>query len=67
MYLQLLLIVVIIVSANLISNVVYTRFDLTSEKRYTLSPETMEILKTLMTLCISRFISKVNFRPVLSV
>jgi len=47
MYLQLLLIVVIIVSANFISNVVYTRFDLTSEKRYTLSPETMEILKNL--------------------
>lgn len=47
MYLQLLLIVVIIISANLISNIVYTRFDLTSEKRYTLSKETMEIIKNL--------------------
>ena len=45
--LQLLFVVVIIFSANFISSMVYTRFDLTSEKRYTLSKETLETIKNL--------------------
>lgn len=45
--LQLLLVIIIIISVNYISSIVYTRFDLTSEKRYTLSDETMEIVKNL--------------------
>lgn len=45
--LQLLLVVVVIVVANLISGVYFTRFDLTSEKRYTLSDATKEILTNL--------------------
>jgi len=45
--LQLLLVVVFIVVANLVSGVYFTRFDLTSEKRYTLSDATKEILKNL--------------------
>ena len=39
--------IAIIVLVNIIGNFVYTRFDLTSEKRYTLSDTTKEILKNL--------------------
>jgi len=45
--LQLLFVIVIIISVNYISSIVYTRFDLTSEKRYTLSKETLETIKNL--------------------
>lgn len=45
--LQFLFVIVIIISVNYISSIVFTRFDLTSEKRYTLSDETMEIVKNL--------------------
>ena len=37
--------VAIVVLANVIGSYVFTRFDLTSEKRYTLSPTTKEILR----------------------
>lgn len=40
-------IVVLIVITNVIGSYVFTRFDLTSEKRYTLSKTTKEILKNL--------------------
>ena len=46
-WLQLILVLVIIVFANLIGNSLFTRFDLTSEKRYTLSDATKEILTNL--------------------
>ena len=39
--------VVIVVLVNVIGSYVFTRFDLTSEKRYTLSPTTKEILNDL--------------------
>ena len=39
--------VVIVVVLNVIGSFVFTRFDLTSEKRYTLSPTTKEILNKL--------------------
>ena len=39
--------VVIVVVLNVIGSFVFTRFDLTSEKRYTLSPTTREILNGL--------------------
>ena len=39
--------VVIVVVLNVIGSYVFTRFDLTSEKRYTLSPTTKEILNNL--------------------
>ena len=39
--------VAIVVLVNVIGSYVFTRFDLTSEKRYTLSPTTKEILKNL--------------------
>ncbi len=45
--LQLVFVIVIIISVNFISSIIYTRFDLTSEKRYTLSNETMETIKNL--------------------
>lgn len=44
---QLLLVIVVIVVVNLISSFVFTRFDLTTEKRYTLSPATKQMLKNL--------------------
>ena len=42
-----LITVVIVVLLNVIGSFVFTRFDLTSEKRYTLSPTTKEILNDL--------------------
>ncbi len=42
---QLLSGILIIVLINVISSFVFTRFDLTSEKRYSLSPATKELLK----------------------
>lgn len=42
---QLLLGVLIILLVNIIGSFVFTRFDLTSEKRYSLSPATKDILK----------------------
>ena len=46
-YLQLLLVIVGIVIINLISNIYYDRYDLTSEKRYTLSEATKGVLTEL--------------------
>ncbi|MFA5419107.1 MAG: gliding motility-associated ABC transporter substrate-binding protein GldG [Bacteroidales bacterium] len=42
---QLLLVIGIIIVVNLISTNLFTRFDLTNEKRYTLSKETRELIK----------------------
>ena len=42
---QMLLGVLIIILANIIGSYVFTRFDLTSEKRYSLSPATKDLLK----------------------
>ena len=44
---SLVITVIIIVMVNIIGAFVYTRFDLTSEKRYTLSDKSKEILKGL--------------------
>ena len=44
---QLGTIILILVMVNLISSMIFTRFDLTSEKRYTLSPSTEKILQEL--------------------
>ncbi|MCD4746626.1 MAG: gliding motility-associated ABC transporter substrate-binding protein GldG [Bacteroidales bacterium] len=44
---QLILSLAIIVLLNIIGSFVYTRFDLTSEKRYTLSESTKKLLKNL--------------------
>mgnify|MGYP003558601185 CR=1 FL=1 len=38
---------IVIVAVNVIGSFVYTRFDLTSEKRYTLSDTSKEILRNL--------------------
>ena len=46
-FLQLLLVIVGIVIINLVSNIYYDRYDLTSEKRYTLSEATKEVLTEL--------------------
>jgi len=60
---QLLLGVVIIILVNIISARVSTRFDLTSEKRYTLSEASRQLLSGLTTWFFSGFICMVNFRP----
>ena len=44
---SLVITLIIIVMVNIIGSFVYTRFDLTSEKRYTLSDKSKEILKGL--------------------
>jgi ABC-2 type transport system permease protein len=44
---QLFLSLGIVIFINIISTFVFTRFDLTSEKRYTLSPATKDLLKKL--------------------
>lgn len=44
-WLQLVLGIVIIVLVNVIGSMVFTRFDLTSEKRYSLSPATKDLLE----------------------
>ena len=44
---QLLLALLIIVLVNIIGSFVFTRFDLTSEKRYTLSDQTKKMLRNL--------------------
>ena len=44
---SLLVTMVLIIVVNIIGSVVFTRFDLTAEKRYTLSDTTKEILKNL--------------------
>jgi ABC-2 type transport system permease protein len=40
-------VILVLILINLISSMVFSRFDLTSEKRYTLSPSTKKILKNL--------------------
>ena len=44
---SLIIILIVIVLANIIGSFIYTRIDLTSEKRYTLSNTSKEILKKL--------------------
>ena len=44
---QLLLSVIIIILSNVIASFVFHRFDLTSEKRYTLATSTIELLNKL--------------------
>ena len=44
---SLIIILIVIVLANIIGSFIYTRIDLTSEKRYTLSDTSKEILKKL--------------------
>jgi ABC-2 type transport system permease protein len=46
-FMQLLLGIALIVSLNTIGSFFFFRFDLTSEKRYSLSPSTLELLKKL--------------------
>ena len=43
--LQLIIVVVVIIAVNIISSYIFTRIDLTNEKRYTLSKSTQELLK----------------------
>lgn len=45
--LQLIFLLIIIVLVNILGSIVFTRFDLTSEKRYTLTDVTKDVLKEL--------------------
>ncbi|NOU45681.1 MAG: gliding motility-associated ABC transporter substrate-binding protein GldG [Bacteroidales bacterium] len=44
---QFMIVLVIVLVSNIIGGFVFTRFDLTSEKRFTLSPATKDILRNL--------------------
>jgi ABC-2 type transport system permease protein len=44
---ELIIVLAVIFAVNVVGSRWYTRFDLTSEKRYTLSPSTVKILKNL--------------------
>lgn len=44
-FVQISLVIALIVLVNIVGSYVFTRFDLTNEKRYTLSKETRELLK----------------------
>ena len=46
-YFQLLLLLIILISLNVLLNLIYIRLDLTSEKRYTLTETTKNLLKNL--------------------
>ena len=43
--LQLVAVIIVLIGINIISSYIFTRFDLTTEKRYTLSVPTQELLK----------------------
>lgn len=58
---QLVLGIVIIILLNIISNFVFTRFDLTSEKRYSLSPATKKLIKNLDDIVYFKVYLKGNF------
>lgn len=60
---QLLLVICIIVLINIISSFVFTRFDLTSEKRFTLSESTKNVLKNLKDLVYVKVYLSGDFPP----
>jgi hypothetical protein len=60
-YLQLLLVLLIIAVAGVLSTVWFTRFDLTSEKRYSLSQSTKDILTNLDDIVFFRVYLKGEF------
>ncbi len=60
-YLQLLLVIILIALAGVLSSVWFTRFDLTSEKRYSLSQSTKDILTNLDDIVFFRVYLKGDF------
>ncbi len=46
-YIRILIVIIALVVINLLGNSFYSRFDLTQDKRYTLSDETLEIIKSI--------------------
>jgi len=46
-FIQLVLIVIVLILLNVAGNLIFTRIDLTAEKRYTLSPATVELVKNI--------------------
>jgi len=57
---QLALGVLIIILVNIIASFLFTRFDLTAEKRYSLSPATKKLIKNLDDVVFLRYILKVT-------
>ena len=55
--------VVVIVAVNIIASFVYTRIDLTSEKRYTLSDTSKEVLSNLDDYVYFRIPFLLHMRP----
>jgi ABC-2 type transport system permease protein len=60
---KLLLLLIFLVVLNVISSFVFTRFDLTSEKRFTLSPATKELVKNLNDVVYIRVYLDGDFPP----
>lgn len=60
---RLLLTLAILVLLNVISSFLFTRFDLTSEKRYTLSPATIGLLKNLKDVVYVKVYLEGEFPP----
>lgn len=60
---RLLLLLIFLVVINVISSFVFTRFDLTSEKRFTLSPATKELVKNLNDVVYIRVYLDGDFPP----
>lgn len=60
---RLLLLLGILVVINILASFIYTRFDLTKEKRYSLAPGTRELLKTLPDVVYVRVYLDGDFPP----
>ncbi len=61
--LQLVLALAIVVMLNVVSSFLFTRFDLTSEKRYTLSPATINLVKNLKDVVYVKVYLEGEFPP----
>lgn len=60
---QLMLVLVILVLVNVVSSYLFTRLDLTSEKRYTLSPATINLVKNLKDVVYVKVYLEGEFPP----
>ena len=61
--LQLVLALAIVLMLNVVSSFLFTRFDLTSEKRYTLSPATVSLVKNLKDVVYVKVYLEGEFPP----
>ncbi|HEX5002769.1 MAG TPA: gliding motility-associated ABC transporter substrate-binding protein GldG [Bacteroidia bacterium] len=60
---KLVLLISILVSVNILSGFVFTRFDLTSDKRFTLDPSTIKVVSSLKDVVYVRVYLEGDFPP----